>query len=70
MGRNNLKIKEMNDIKSWIQSKTIWAILVTVTPVLSKMIGFDIDATLTDILTIVGAGAAIYFRVKAKATLE
>ena len=60
----------MNDIKSWIQSKTIWAILVTVTPVLSKMIGFDIDATLTDILTIVGAGAAIYFRVKAKATLE
>lgn len=70
MGRNNLKIKEMNDIKSWIQSKTIWAILVTVTPVLSRMIGFDIDATLTDILTIVGAGAAIYFRVKAKATLE
>jgi hypothetical protein len=34
------------------------------------MIGFDIDATLTDLLTIVGAGAAIYFRVKAKATLE
>ncbi len=60
----------MNDIKSWIQSKTIWAILVTVTPVLSRMIGFDIDATLTDLLTIVGAGAAIYFRVKAKATLE
>jgi hypothetical protein len=68
--RNNLKIKEMNDIKSWIQSKTIWAILVTITPVLSKMVGFDIDATLTDVLTIIGAGAAIFFRVKAKASLK
>lgn len=60
----------MNDIKSWIQSKTIWAILVTITPVLSKMVGFDIDATLTDVLTIIGAGAAIFFRVKAKASLK
>jgi len=70
LGRNNLKIKEMNDIKSWIQSKTIWAILVTIAPVVSRLIGFDVDATLTDVLTIVGAGAAIFFRVKAKATLQ
>jgi hypothetical protein len=55
----------MTDVKAWLQSRTIWAILVSVAPFLSKLLGFDIDATLTDILTIAGAGAAIYFRITA-----
>ena len=60
----------MNDLKSWLQSKTIWAILVTVAPVLSKLAGFDVDATLADILTIVGAVGAIWFRIKATKAIK
>tara|TARA_R110000868_G_scaffold363356_1_gene625646 strand:- start:133 stop:315 length:183 start_codon:yes stop_codon:yes gene_type:complete len=60
----------MTDIKSWIQSKTIWSILVSVAPFLSKLIGFDIDATLADILTIAGAAAAIYFRATTSTKLK
>lgn len=55
----------MTDIKSWLQSRTIWAVLVSIAPFLSKLLGFDIDATLTDILTIAGAVGAIYFRISA-----
>lgn len=60
----------MTDVKSWIQSKTIWSIIVMLAPVISKMAGFDVDATLNDLLTIVGAGAAIYFRIKASEKLK
>lgn len=59
----------MTDVKSWIQSKTIWAVLVTLAPVISKLAGFDVDATLADILTIAGAVGAIYFRVTASTKL-
>jgi len=55
----------MGDVKSWLQSKTIWMILVTISPFLSKLVGFDFGATLDDVLTIAGAIGAIYFRVKA-----
>ena len=55
----------MTDVKSWLQSRTIWATLITIAPILTQMLGFDINATLTDILTIIGAVAAIYFRIKA-----
>jgi hypothetical protein len=60
----------MTDIKSWIQSKTIWSVLVTVAPFLSKLVGFDIDATLADVLTIAGAVGAIYFRITASKKLS
>lgn len=55
----------MTDIKSWLQSRTIWAVLVSIAPFLTKLLGFDVDATLTDILTLAGAAAAIYFRIAA-----
>ena len=55
----------MGDVKSWLQSKTIWMILVTISPFLSKLVGFDFGATLDDVLTIAGAVGAIYFRIKA-----
>ena len=55
----------MTDVKSWLQSKTIWSILVSVAPFLSRLLGFDVDATLADILTIAGAIGAIYFRISA-----
>lgn len=60
----------MTDIKSWIQSKTIWSILITISPVLSKMLGFDFGETLTDVITILGAAAAIFFRIKASEKLK
>jgi hypothetical protein len=60
----------MTDIKSWLQSKTIWAVLVTLAPIISRLAGFDVDATLADILTIAGAGGAIYFRISASTKLK
>ena len=60
----------MTDVKSWIQSKTIWSVLVTLAPIISRLAGFDVDATLADILTIAGAAGAIYFRVTASTKLK
>jgi len=60
----------MKDVKSWLQSRTIWAVLVTLSPILTQVLGFDMDATLADILTVVGAGAAIYFRITATKKLS
>ena len=60
----------MTDLKSWLTSKTVWSVLVMLAPVLSKLVGFDIDATLTDILTIVGAIGAIYGRATATQKLS
>ena len=60
----------MTDVKSWLQSRTIWATLLTLAPFLTQMLGFDINATLADILTIVGAGAAIYYRIEATTKLS
>jgi len=40
-------------------------ILVSLTPTISKFLGFDFGETMNDILTMAAAGAAIYFRVKA-----
>tara|TARA_B110000503_G_C7131333_1_gene406932 strand:- start:151 stop:333 length:183 start_codon:yes stop_codon:yes gene_type:complete len=60
----------MTDVKSWLQSRTIWAVLVTLSPILTQVLGFNMDATLADILTVVGAGAAIYFRIAATKKLS
>lgn len=60
----------MTDVKSWIQSKTIWSVLVTLAPIISRLAGFDVDATLADILTIAGAAGAIYFRIDASTKLK
>ena len=63
------KLKKMTDVKSWLQSKTIWSVLVTLAPFITRLAGFDVDATLADILTIAGAAGAIYFRVTASTKL-
>ena len=60
----------MTDFKSWLQSKTLWSVLVMLAPLLSKMLGFDVDATLADVLTIVGAIGAIYGRAMASKKLN
>jgi hypothetical protein len=67
---NIKKIKNMTDVKSWIQSKTIWAALVVLAPIITKLVGFDVDAVLADILTIAGAAGAIYFRIVASTKLK
>jgi hypothetical protein len=60
----------MMDIKSWLQSRTIWAALVALAPVATKLLGFDVSATLNDILTIAGIAGVIYFRIKATSKLQ
>lgn len=60
----------MNDIKSWLQSRTIWAALVALSPVALQAFGFDLNAMLADVLTVAGALAAIYFRIKATKKLN
>ena len=60
----------MTDFKSWLQSRTIWAALVVLAPLASKLLGFDVDATLGDILTIVGIVGVIYYRITATAKLK
>jgi len=39
-------------------------------PLLTKLVGYDIEATMADILTIAGAVGAIYFRFTATAALK
>jgi len=58
------------DIKSWLQSRTIWAALVALAPVATKLLGFDVSATMNDILTIAGIVGVIYFRIKATSKLQ
>ena len=58
------------DIKSWLQSRTIWSALVILAPLATKLLGFDVSATLNDILTIAGIAGVIYFRIKATAKLK
>lgn len=58
------------DVKSWLQSRTIWSALIALAPIATKLLGFDVSATLNDILTIVGIAGVIYFRIKATASLK
>ncbi len=60
----------MTDVKSWVQSRTIWAILVVLAPIITKLVGIDIEATMADVLTVIGAVSAIYFRFTASASLK
>lgn len=67
---NSLAQQPMNDFKSWLESKTIWAAIVMIAPVISRLIGFDVEATLQDLLTIAGSIAVIYFRFTATKALK
>ena len=58
------------DIKSWLQSRTIWAALVILAPIATKFLVFDVIATLNDILTIAGIAGVIYFRINATSKLR
>lgn len=60
----------MEQVKSWITSKTIWSALVALTPILSGLLGFDMGATLSDVLTVAGIVGAIVFRITASAKLK
>ena len=60
----------MIEFKSWLESRTIWMALVAAAPVLTSVLGFDMNATLADILTIVGTLGAIYFRIRATKKLS
>jgi len=60
----------MNEVKSWLESKTIWAAVVVLAPAITRLVGFDVEATIQDIITIAGAASVIYFRVKASKLIK
>lgn len=60
----------MKDVKSWIKSKTIWGVIIALSPLFSDKLGFDIGATATDILELIGSAFAIYGRVTAKTEIK
>jgi len=55
----------MTDIKSWLESRTVWAALLALAPIISTKLGFDWNAVMADVATIGGLVGAIIFRVKA-----
>lgn len=60
----------MEQVKSWLTSRTVWALLVAMSPILATVVGFDVNATLSEIVTVVGIVAGIYFRITASAKLK
>jgi hypothetical protein len=60
----------MENVKSWLESKTIWAAVVVLAPAITRLVGFDVEATIQDIITIAGAASVIYFRVKASKLIK
>ena len=60
----------MEQVKSWLESKTIWAAVVVLAPAITRLVGFDVEATIQDIITIAGAASVIYFRVKASKLIK
>ncbi len=60
----------MTDIKSWLESRTIWSALIALAPILTAKLGFDVNATLADVLTIGGIVSAVIFRIKAKKSIS
>jgi uncharacterized membrane protein len=67
----------MNDVKSFLKSKTIWGAAITVAPSVAGLFGYTITgadvATANDainsIVTAVGSLLAIYGRVTARARI-
>lgn len=60
----------MENVKSWLESKTIWAAVVVLAPAITRLVGFDVEATIQDIITIAGAASVIYFRIKASKLIK
>jgi len=60
----------MNEFKNWFESKTIWMALVALAPILSTYLGFDLEQTLKDFITIVGIIGAMWFRISATKSLK
>lgn len=55
----------MNNWKSWLESRTVWSALLALAPIGAGLLGFDVNAVLSDILVIAGSLGAIVFRIKA-----
>lgn len=60
----------METFKNWLTSKTIWAALVTIAPLISSLLGFDLGATMSNIVEIAGIVGVIYFRITASTKLN
>lgn len=60
----------MNDPKGWLQSTTIWGVLVFIAPLISQWLGFDFGATLDDILQVAGLVGIIVGRFTARKPLS
>lgn len=60
----------MNDFKSWLESKTIWGIIVMLIPVISALLGFDFNTIIAALMEIGGGIFAIYSRFTATKKLQ
>ena len=55
----------MNEVKSFLESKTIWGAFVALIPTLTAVLGFDMGATADNVVTIAGLVFVIYGRIVA-----
>ena len=63
----------MNDVKTAVQSKTVWGAVVVLASQGAQIAGYDIgDPSLyvNDIMSIIGAGFAMYGRISATSRVK
>lgn len=65
------EVVQMDGVKGFLQSKTIWGVVVMVTAQILKRNGVEVDEAglLNDIVSIVGTILAVYGRVTAKTVI-
>jgi len=69
-----MDIKEKDkQFKNWLQSKTIWGIIIVLLPVISQFLGFDVSTevgeTYESLIQIAGTALSLYGRWKANTAI-
>lgn len=57
-----------DETQNWVQSRTVKAAITAAVPTVAKLFGLDIDTIapyLGDVVTLIGSGLAIVFRIGA-----
>lgn len=69
------KTKEEIDknVKNFLQSKTIWGVMILLSPVISNLVGFDVSTEIGEsyeiIIEVIGSLLALYGRWKANGSI-
>ena len=66
------EVREMTDVKTLLQSKTIWGIVIAILAMLAKNAGYTIDeaGTVNTIVEIIGLILGLYGRITATKQLK